>query len=83
MTGMENRRRKSASRFIEEILLDLGLFNSVVAKRLALRSLTIWTRRWYSMHPQRSAMNEMLNAVTESIDDVRRGFRLEADQVDD
>ena len=82
VSGMQNGRGKSIGRFGEKKFLDLCLLYPIITKWLARRSLIVGTTSRHAVNPQCSAVNEVRDAVAESVDKVSRRVPIEADQVD-
>jgi hypothetical protein len=82
MTRMKDRGRISCRSFGEEEPLDFRFEYSVLTERLARLGFRIRTSSGIAVHPQRSAMDELRNLAAQRIDEVLRGRRREADEID-
>src|SRR5688500_20373200 len=83
VSGVKHRGREARSCSCEEKTLDLRFANSVFAEGLAGRRLIVWPLTGHTVHPQAAAVHKYSCAAPQGIHEMRGGFEIETDQVDD
>src|SRR5688572_18810103 len=80
---MQNRcSADAAPSAVEKKLFDGGFLDSVFAERMARHVFSRGHRRWSSMHPHRTAMEEERLARLQRVQEVLGASRRKADEID-